>query len=159
MTNNQNTITATSDDMYSIWIIMRHKKWFRISHKTTRSIFNSFGVETIFDHTGEEMSLYPGVVFDGQQHFRSLGTVRWCTYGYDATAVQPIEFFYELMVKLLMWMKLKIWDQKYMKFSLFRRMPTPFLERLPLFEIFGSATGIALFSVSNPRSAWQFCTK
>jgi hypothetical protein len=53
------------------------------------------------DHTGEDMSLYPGVVYDGQKHFRLLGTVRWCTYGYDATAVQPIEFFDELMVKLL----------------------------------------------------------
>jgi hypothetical protein len=45
-------------------------------HLLLRSVFNSFSVETIFDHTGEEMLRYPEVVFDGQQHFRSLGTVR-----------------------------------------------------------------------------------
>jgi hypothetical protein len=53
------------------------------------SVFDPFDVKRVFDLAGEEISLYPRVVYCGQQHFRSLRTVRRYTYGYDATAVQP----------------------------------------------------------------------
>jgi hypothetical protein len=66
-----------------------------------RSVLDAFDVKTVFDHAGEEISLYPRVVYCGQQHFRSLRTVRRYTYGYDATVVQPTECFNELMLKLL----------------------------------------------------------
>jgi hypothetical protein len=58
-----------------------------------RSVLDPFDVKTAFDLAGEEISLYPRVVYCGQQHFQSLRTVRRYTYGYDATAVQPTEFF------------------------------------------------------------------
>ena len=60
MTNNQNT--ATSVDMYSHMDGYASQEIIPDSHTTMRSVLDSFGVETIFDHTGEEMSLYPGVV-------------------------------------------------------------------------------------------------
>jgi hypothetical protein len=66
-----------------------------------RSVIGPFDVKTVSDNAGEEISLYPGVVYCGQQHFRSLKKVCLYTYGYDATVVQPIEFFYESMLKLL----------------------------------------------------------
>jgi hypothetical protein len=40
-----------------------------------RSVLNPFDVKTVFDLAGEEISLYPRVVYCGQQHFRSLRTV------------------------------------------------------------------------------------
>jgi hypothetical protein len=66
-----------------------------------RSVLDPFDVKTVFDIAGEEISLYPSVVYCGQQHFQSFRTVRQYTYGYDATAVQPTEFYYESMLKLL----------------------------------------------------------
>ena len=66
-----------------------------------RSVLDPFDVKPVFDLAGEKISLYPRVVYCGQQHFRSLRTVRRYTYGYAATAVQPTEFFNESMLKLL----------------------------------------------------------
>jgi hypothetical protein len=76
MSTNQNTITATLDDMYSHMDGYVSQEMIPDSHTTTRSVLDSFGVETVFNHIDEEMPLYPGAVFDGQHHFWSLGTVR-----------------------------------------------------------------------------------
>ena len=67
----------------------------------SRSVLGPFDMKTVFDLAGEEISLYPKVVYCGQQHFRSIRTVRRYTYGYDATAVEPTEFFNESMLTLL----------------------------------------------------------
>jgi hypothetical protein len=64
------TIVSSVHDHYLQGYYLFHKKLLLCS------VLNSFGVETIFDHTGEEMSLYPGAIFDGQQQFGSLGIVR-----------------------------------------------------------------------------------
>jgi hypothetical protein len=66
-----------------------------------RSVLDSFGVKTRFDTPGEYLSLCPGVVYDGQKHFQSLGTVCWCTYGKDPTGLQPTDFFFINQIKII----------------------------------------------------------
>jgi hypothetical protein len=73
-----------------------------------RSVLDPFDMKTEFDLAGEEKSLYPRVVYCGQQHFRSLRTVRRYTYGYNATAVQPTGFLNESMLKLLIMKTTKV---------------------------------------------------
>jgi hypothetical protein len=52
-----------------------------------RSVLDPFNVKTVFDLAGKDISLYPKVVYCGQQHFRLLRIVHRYMYAYDATVV------------------------------------------------------------------------
>jgi hypothetical protein len=67
-----------------------------------RSVLDPFDVKTVFDHTGKGMSLYPRVVYCGQQHFRShieqFADTRMVTMQLPCNLQN---FFNESMLKLL----------------------------------------------------------